>query len=100
MILKIRAGNPLTEDSWRFFDGVQGLHYNVYDAGIYALKEEEFRQKETIESVQYVRFWDALPPCKVILLTFDSETTGQIEITCNTTVYLLNDSGKTIERLI
>ena len=99
MIIKIRTANVETDNSYRFFDGVQGLHYNIIESEVYARRVAENRLLP--EGVQCLLFWDEqLPPCNVAELSFHSEMTGPVEITANTTIYLLNDQGKTIERLI
>ena len=99
MILKIRTSNAETDNSYRFFDGVQGLHYNILDAEVYARRPTE--NSPVPEGVQRLFFWDdQMPPWKVAELSFHSEMTGPTEITANTRVYLLNDDGKTIEKLI
>ena len=98
MILKIKAANGQAEQSWRFFDAVEGLYYSVYKNNVARGVEE------TIADVQYVQFWDnskeSIEEFNYVELCFYSELTGNIEIQCNTTVYLLNDRGQTIERVL
>lgn len=99
MILKIRAANPTATESWRYFDGVEGLHWSKYPydgtqfpGGVMPPAEDAQRVEFLGETIT--------DPGQIIFMSFASESTGPIEIWCNTTAYLLNDSGKTIERLI
>lgn len=103
MILKVKAANERAEASWRYFDGVKGLHYSIYAyshlawGGIVANDVQEIhfmKPRICAEEGDVNGYGETLEMC------FYSETTGAIHVYSNTEVYLLNDTGKTIERLI
>jgi len=107
MILKIKACGTnqspddmlLVTDSWRFFDRVEGLHFNKY------VSENQLRVAAsgwaTPSDVQEIWMTEDKPvDGAIIFMSFDSDRTGPIHVFCNTECYLLNDQGKTIERLI
>lgn len=101
MILKVKAVNPEAIESWRYFDGVEGFHWSRYSA-------DEAMKICVNPAVTGVQFLDLTYPAGTphdvergyAFFAFVSETTGPMEILCETSAYLLNDSGKTIEKLI
>lgn len=106
MIIKIKTNNvnvhlsdsPTIVESWRLFEGVQGLHYTTY-ASESDLKSFAGKQ-ELVEGVQEIWLVEPKPVDDIIMfLSFFSEATGATQIYCNTECYLLNDNGKTIERI-
>ena len=106
MILKVRTSNVnshldevMPRISWRYYDGVNGLHYSIYvsEAGFKA----ESKKWSTPDDVQEVWLLEPKPADgNLLFMAFDSAATGLMHLFCNTECYLLNDSGKTIERLI
>lgn len=105
MILKIKATDPNAAESWRFFDGVRDLHYSIFNE-IGKMNDSLKPQMVVVEGkengdVQQIWFMGPDNPVeKKIFLSFHSDLTGPTEIYCNTQCYLLNDLGKTIEKLI
>jgi len=105
MILKIKANNPVATESWRFFENVEGLHYSKYQFSHLA-----FERNRTIpEDVQEIHMMEDRPCCEngdnnghgeTLECCFYAENLGAVHLYCNTQAYLLNDNGKTIERLI
>jgi hypothetical protein len=96
MIVKVRAANDKAIESWRYFDGAEGVHWSSYNSR----DESGWNRDLVIEDVQYVEAVCGSHDSKHVLITFTSDMTGSIEILCNTEVYLMNNSGKTIEKLI
>jgi len=104
MILKMRATNDPNSnlcpmESWRYFEDVQGLHYSVYAS------EEHFRKENATwglpSDVQEIWFAEQKPADgSILFLAFHSESLGAVHLFCNTQCYLMNDNGKTIEKLI
>lgn len=102
MILKVKSEVEGSNNSWRFYDGVEGLHYTVYDNA--SETKKNYEQCGTPADVQEVWYEYNLRPVAmsqpVLLAAFSSEATGCMHLFCSTECYLLNDAGKTIERLI
>jgi hypothetical protein len=99
-VIPLEITSCLPEESWRFFDGVQGLHYTIYPQKTSFMKIEAAKWK-TPKGVQEI--WminEYLKEKRVLFASFDNERTGPTHLFCNSECYLLNDQGKTIERLI
>lgn len=96
MILKVRAMADGLEQSWRYFDNINGVHWTKFPT--------RPPKDSPVEDVQYV--WFMLPATwpkadtGILMVSFFSEATGPVELWSETEAYLLNDNGKTIERLI
>jgi hypothetical protein len=94
MILKIKAKEVDTQakEAWRLFDGIEDLHYSVYD--------EPVKQTAVEVGVMELDFITMKPASGVLLFCLFTIGSRTVHIWCNTEAYLLNDNGKTIERLI
>jgi hypothetical protein len=106
MILKIAADNPYASESWRFFEGCRDIHINKMNVEQYKKFEEYSFSVPKPADVQVLFFGDfdnilepPSGPC-IVFISFHSDLTGATEIHCCTHAYLLDDQGKTIERLI
>lgn len=99
MILKVKSNAPDTKSSWRLYDGVEGLHYSVYESG--AKLTEESNKWAVPSDVQLVEHrGEYLADHPMLFCSFSSMSMGPVHLFCDTECYLLNDAGKTIERLI
>lgn len=97
MILKVRAMADEIEQSWRYFDNINGVHWTKFHT--------RPPKDLPVDGVQYLWFmlplsWPTEANRDILMVSFFSEATGPVEIWSETEVYLLNDNGKTIERLI
>ena len=106
MILKVKTSNanghlddlPVKE-SWRFYEGVEGLHFTVYAS------EEKLRiaasKWATPSDVQEIWITEEKPvDDDILFMAFSSDSLGAAHIFCNTTCYLLNSEGRNIQKLI
>lgn len=105
MILKVRTDDGTSIDdvpvkhSWRLYDGVEELHYTLY--GSEKLLDSKYVQWGKPEDVQEI--WHTHPkPAdgEILFAAFYTQTQGAVHLFVNTECYLLNDNGRTIERLI
>jgi hypothetical protein len=100
MIIKVRV--PLEEEgvnqSWEYYAGVEGLQVIQYKDGV---KQRAACAKLGIPAEVQVAWYEEPKPSASPLLfaTFHSQFTGPMHLYCDTECYLLNDSGKTIERI-
>lgn len=94
MILKIKemADRKYSRDSWKMFDNIENFSYTVYTdpvrtggLGVGVIEHSFIETKPANDDMLFCAFM--------------SGPQG-INIWCNTEAYLLNDNGKTIERLI
>jgi len=92
MILKVRTDDGINIDdvpvkhSWRMYDGVEGLHYTLYGS-------------EKLLDSKHVQ-WATPADGEILFAAFSTEAQGAVHLFVNTECYLLNDNGRTIERLI
>jgi len=102
MILKVKSEVEGSNNSWRFYDGCEGLHYTLYDSA--SDTKKNYAQCGVPSDVHEVWYEYNLRPQAmdqpILLAAFSSQTTGPVHLFCSTECYLLNDLGKTIERLI
>lgn len=102
MILKVRTNvdnNLCPKESWRFYDGVEGLHYSIYPSE--STFFEESKNWGVPSDVQTIELCELKPvDGEILFAAFNSAATGPVHLFCNTTCYLLNDNGRTIEKLI
>jgi len=95
MILKIKTANEEAAESWRFYEGVSNLHYSLY------YNEPAVENTVVSDEVQEIDHRDQSKVGRQFVeCCFYSDSTGPAHVRANTAVYLLNDSGKTIERII
>ena len=94
MYLKLRTSNE--SNGWRVFEA-DNIQWNYHSAE--SLKELLSEHEQLLE-VAYEDFTgDDKPDCDICLLTFESRDGALHEIYTIGDVFLLNDSGKTIERI-
>jgi len=97
MILKIKSNDHRAKQSWRFIEDVTGLHFSVY------ADMDDYNNSPVSTGVQEIHFTstDITPAVQDILFAaFYTESLGAVHLFCDTECYLLNDNGRTIERLI
>jgi hypothetical protein len=105
MIIKIKQG-AVDQDSWRFHDGVHEFSYATVDqSSIPMLDGVPHNEQMGIQFegddgiVMETHFIEAAIPEFCTLLSFIDSNGKPHEVYTDAPVYLLNDSGKTIERL-
>ena len=103
MLLKIKAANMEAKLSWRFIENVTGLHYSLYEDG--RRFKDDYRQTPCPVDVQELYFEDHNQVCcasgpNILFATFTTPELGAVHLFCDTQCYLLNENGRTIERLL
>lgn len=105
MIIKIKQG-AVEQNSWRFHDGVHEFsHATVEQSAIPLLDGIPYNEQMGIQFegddgvVRETHFIEAVMPEFCTLLAFIDFNGKPHEVYTDAPVYLLNDSGKTIERL-
>ena len=94
MIIKVKVANEQAVESWRFYDGVEGLHYSKYD-------REPACECVVSSEVQEIDHRDTRSLATAFVeCCFYTETNGPVHMRSNLETYLMSDSGRTIERLI
>jgi len=107
MILKIKTmgKNALNdteeariEESWMFFEDVTNIHYTIYASETELTNAQmKWIVPEGVQSIWIIE--DHLVESKMLFMSFFSDRMENVHLFCNTTCYLLNDNGKTIERI-
>ena len=105
MIVKIKTTKLDDErvvDSWVYFDGFRKVKTIIF-------KEERFMSMQLRDSINYVAIKEKIignpekeiiPDSGVMIICTKKDGTGEYIIATNQLTYLLNDDGKTIERLM
>jgi hypothetical protein len=96
MIIKVKGtGNT---ESWRFYDGASEVQSHV---GL----RSKFNSDDTPDEVTVEWFERGIVPVddpvdkQMVLVAFRDKDNNPRHIIADTTIYLMNDDGKTIERL-
>ena len=94
MIIKLDTGYGLSgEERWKFIDNVRGLETE-------RATRKNLQERDTETCIWHEAFTiTSAPEDKYLVLSFYDERAYHVVIITNCPTYLLNDAGKTIERL-